>query len=87
MNHHVERNGSEKSLSREEIEDFERKRGRERKSEMERLTLPFSDTGHSSSAFVPTSNQRSVCRSLLYGSYSNPTAETGDHLACSSALP
>lgn len=52
-----------------------------------RLTRPFSDTGHSSFGSVPTSYHRSVCFSLLYGSYSKPTAETGDHFACSSARP
>lgn len=54
---------------------------------MPQRTFPFSDTGHSSLGSVPTSNHRSVCLSLLYGSYSNPTAATGDHLACSSARP
>lgn len=47
-------------------------------------------TYHSCSALAPSpfpSNHRSVCPSLLCGSYSNPTAAVGAHFACSFAIP
>lgn len=47
-------------------------------------------TYHSCSGLAPSSlpsNHRSVCPSLLCGSYSNPTAAVGAHFACSFAIP
>lgn len=50
----------------------------------------LAETYHSCSGLAPSplpSNHRSVCPSLLCGSYSNPTAAVGAHFACSFAIP
>lgn len=50
----------------------------------------LAETYHSCSGLAPSSlpsNHKSVCPSLLCGSYSNPTAAVGAHFACSFAIP